>query len=40
MFANLELFNHGLTASAGPGPPHCRCFMLRPTTVGRTPLDE
>jgi len=31
-----------MTASSGPGPPHCRGFTitLRHTTLGRTPLDK
>jgi len=33
---------HGATVPSGPGPPHCRRFMitLRHTTLCRTPLDE
>jgi len=34
--------SHGSTARSGPRPPQCRYFeiTLRPTTLGRTPLDE
>jgi len=32
----------GMKAPSGPGPPHCRGFMiaLRHTTLDRTPLDK
>jgi hypothetical protein len=35
-------FSHGSTAPSGPGPPHCRGFMiiLRYNSLGRAPLDE
>jgi hypothetical protein len=36
------VFPHGTTARGGPGSADCRGFPipLRPTSVGRTPLDE
>jgi len=37
-----DSFLYGLTAPAGPGPPHCRGFIttFRHSTFGRTPLGE